>query len=249
MIYSPNQSEQDRLLQLMRRRRASYQSKLTPVDKIVGPLVQYSAKYDETHHWVGAAYYNYALIEGTVFSLDFADAMFGLLYENGFPDVIYGSPMGGLAFSESVANICWSRGWRDIEYGFPDEVVTTLETKTTRKGSIFKAGRHSITPGERYAIGEDVFNNGKSTGKMADLIEDGGGIVQYVICAVDRAWPEKHEFCRPGKSPVPILCDIFQPTEEYHQDDPMVAALIAAGQIVSHPKLEWDILEAAMAAD
>ncbi len=232
----------------MRQRRGSYQSKSTPDGKIVGPLVQYSAKYDEIHHWVGAAYYNYAMVEGTADNVQFAEMMFGLLHANGFPEVIYGSPMGGLTLSEAIAHICWHRGYDQIEYGFPDEIVTALETESTRKASMFKAGRHPIIPGKRYAIGEDVFNNGKSTGKMADLIEEGGGIVQYVICAVDRAWPETHEFCRPGKPPIPILCDIFRPTEEYHQDDPTVAALIAAGQVVRHPKLEWDILEAAMNA-
>jgi orotate phosphoribosyltransferase len=249
VLYFLDQLTQDRLFLLMRQGRGAYQSKLTSDGKIVGPLVQYSAKYDDINHWVGAAYYNYAMIEGTIASTQFSDAMFALLYKNGFPEVIYGSPMGGLTFSQAVVKTCWSRGYNDIKYGFPDEVVTAVETETIRKVSVFKAGRHPIIPGNRYAIGEDIFNNGKSTEKMANLIENGGGIVQYVICVVNRAWPETYEFCRPGKSSIPILCDIFRPTAEYHQDDPMVAELIAANKIVRHPKPEWDILEAAMLAE
>lgn len=247
MFVTP-QSEQDFLLQRMRARRACYESPHDASGEPLGPLVGYSKTYDpaELLHYVGFGYFNFAKVEGTPDVLHFANNLAAKIIKFGVPDGICGSPMGGLAISAATTSMLWENGHHEVEYHFPDELVTVLKTETTRKKTIYMYGRHEVLPGKHYMIGEDTYNSGGSSTKMAEAIEALGGIVDAIICAVDRAWPGTSCLEREGHAPIPKLSAIYLPTAQYRQDAPEVATFIASGNVVWDPKKEWAALEAAM---
>lgn len=99
--------------------------------------------------------------------------------------------------------------------------------------------RHEIRQGDRVAILEDVCNNFSTTEKAFSLITGAGAKFLCILCAVNRS---KMEYWQ-GHQVVPA---IFKPSEQYKQEDPAVANLIAAGKIAWKPKQQWGMLKAAM---
>lgn len=59
-------------------------------------------------------------------------------------------------------------------------------------------------------------------------------------------YPFRDQFLFGGDSRVPILAVIERETPQYRQDDPVVAASVADGNVVWKPKYEWSKLRNAM---
>lgn len=205
-----------------------------------GPLVGYTAKYKEEDgsekNWVGFVYYNFSKADLWPAILNrFAQRMYmKLVVENLFPDVIVGAPWAGIKFSQEVARLCCCRHIFAEKKG--DEVIL---------------GRYegAICPGDEVIIGEELVNNASTTSKLVSLIEDAGGKVIGIICAINRSSPFKKEFCiSPDSITIPILGVVEKETPQYRQDDPLVLEAIAEGQVVWKPKYEWKRMEAAMSS-
>ena len=148
------------------------------------------------------------------------------------PDIIVGAPWAGVKFSQAVA---LAVGCRHI---FAE-----------KKGDELVLGRYEgmIKLGDKVVIGEELVNNASTTAKLIELIENAGGQVVAIICAINRSYPFRNTFqSAPDKEPIPIFGVINRSTPQYRQDDPMVADAVAAGNVVWKPKYAWDQMKAAM---
>jgi orotate phosphoribosyltransferase len=99
-----------------------------------------------------------------------------------------------------------------------------------------------IPKGARVVIGEELVNNTSTTGKLITLIEEAGGQVVGILCAINRSYPFKNAFDIADGRSVPILGVIEVPTPQYKQHEAIVAGAIAEGLYVPKPKYEWDRL-------
>lgn len=218
---------------------------MCPIDPVTGelcgPVVGYAGEYDAADgskkKWVGLAYYNFSKADPYPAVLTFfAQAMASRLEERRMvPDLIVGAPWAGVKFSQEVARII---GCRHI---FAE-----------KKGDDIILGRYEgeINPGERVLIGEELVNNLSTTGKLVNLIEETGGIVIGISCAINRSYPGVKTFWdAPRTDPLPIIGVIEIPTPQYKQDDQMVAKAIESGNVVWKPKYAWDKMKAAMDRD
>lgn len=203
-----------------------------------GPIVGYTAdhpKKDGTK-WVGLHYANFSKADLWPAVLTFfAEAMSGKLMARGFvPDLVVGAPWAGVKFSQEVARLL---GCRHI---FAE-----------KKGDDLILGRYEdeIRPGETVAIGEELVNNTSTTRKLIDLIEERGGRVENIFCAINRSSPFRETYWdAPERDPVPIIGVIEREMPQFHVSDPRVSSAIAKYGLVPKPKYEWDKLKAAMHA-
>lgn len=200
-----------------------------PTSPVVGYTASYSTGDGVAGKWVGLTYYNFSKADlWPAVLTHFAQQMATrIILENCVPDMIVGAPWAGVKFSQEVAHIL---GCRHI---FAE-----------KKGDEIALGRYEdeISSGAKILIGEELVNNTSTTGKMITLIEDSGGVVTGIFCAINRSYPFKQKFEIGTERRLPILGVIEQSTPQYKQDDPMVATAIAEGQIVWKPKYEWSKL-------
>lgn len=211
-------------------------------DKRLSPLVGYAGKYDGPNgtklQWVGDEYANFAKIESNGVALKgVAEALLKLLKEEKLFDSLTGfcgMPMGGLKLAGALSVLS---GFDDI---YPEKKVIELAatTSTGRDKSILEFVRHDVREGGIYVLVEDVCNNFSTTKDGIDLIEGAGGIVTRIVCFLNRS-PSVRGFYSYGARKIPIVALVDRPIPEYRQDDPFVAADVAAGNIVWKPKDEW----------
>jgi adenine/guanine phosphoribosyltransferase-like PRPP-binding protein len=215
-----------------------YECPLDHDGKPLGPVVGYTADYKtedgEEKKWVGLTYYNFAKADVWPAVLtEFGSAMAEKLRaRNLVPDIIVGAPWAGIKFSLELAFLL---GCRHI---FAE-----------KKGDELILGRYEgeIRPGETAAIGEELVNNARTTGKLRRLIEGEGGHVTSVACAINRSFPFKVTYWDPPEGdPIPIVGVIERETPQYKQNHPLVAHAIEKGNAVMKPKYEWDKMKAAM---
>lgn len=225
---------------------------MCPIDPItgelLGPVVGYAGEYDAADgskkKWVGLAYYNFSKADPYPAVLTFsAEVMASQLKEKKMvPDLIVGAPWAGVKFSQEVARIL---GCRHI---FAEKNVIGFD-ENGKKIEKLILGRYEgeINPGERVLIGEELVNNLSTTGKLVNLIEETGGIVIGISCAINRSYSGVKTFWdAPRTDSLPIIGVIEIPTPQYKQDDQMVAKAIESGNVVWKPKYAWDKMKAAM---
>jgi len=211
----------------------------------MGPLVAYTATYAQGFHWVGDAYLNFAKIEHyPFFARHFAEQLALAIHKAGKEvDVILGAPEGGKTVAEMTALALGAR------YVYPEKVVTKAKTPTSREESYWIWGRHDehIYPDERVAIGEDLMNNFATIKGQLEMV---WGLKAHVVALI--GWYNRsvnyrlfYPFDECGNS-VPIITLAGESLNQYRQDDPAVAADVAAGNVVMKPKHEWPRLEEAM---
>ena len=88
--------------------------------------------------------------------------------------------------------------------------------------------------GERVAIAEDVYNNFQNTDNtLAEIAVTGANIV-LLIGALNRS--PVYDIAYKG---LPVIASIREAYPEYEQDDPAVAADIAAGRLELEVKKNW----------
>ena len=203
--------------------------------KLFGPLVGYAGEYgSDKKKYVGFKYFNFSMLDQyPVRLMEFAAAMTQLLDQHALePDLIIGAPWAGVKFSYAVsANLDFCR-----------------HIFAEKKGDELILGRYegAIRPGDDVIIGEELVNNASTTGKLIELVEAAEARVITIMCAINRSYPFRNTFERPGKDPIPIISVVEQSTPQYRQDDPAVAAEVAAGNVVWKPKYDWRKLKASM---
>lgn len=207
---------------------------------LLGPVVGYAAKYQDADgsekNWVGLEYFNFSQADPWPAVLTaFAYEMRNLLVKRRVsPDIIVGAPWAGVKFSQETASIL---GCRHI---FAE-----------KKGDDIILGRYEgvIRRGDSVVIGEELVNNASTTKKLIDLIENAGGRVIAIACAINRSYPFRDSFAiASDREPIPIIGVIERSTPQYRQDDTVVAEAIASGDVIWKPKYAWDKMKAAMDA-
>jgi len=219
-----------------------YESPRDEAGKILGPLVAYAGKYQtatgQEKQWVGPDYFNFAKAEQ---NSDIRDYFTRILMKRAYgsfafaPTVVIGMPMGGILLSGDVGRMFCCRTI------FAEKKIIALADpeKGLKELSELIIERHEIHSDDRVAIVEDVCNNFSTTEKAVELITGAGAEFLYILCAVNRSDTEK--WCG-----YPIISAIFKPSEQYKQEDPVAAGLIAEGKIIWKPKQQWNALKAAM---
>ena len=215
------------------------------------PLVAYAGDYsapDGTRkHFVGRVYANFAKAEEWSHVLKFCAQNLGLEMRELLDtvDVVCGAPLGGYGLAYALGLTCGIAKVIKAE-----KKVTVAGTKTVKEESVVVLKRHEIKPGSRVVIAEDVTNNFKTTAMLIKLIEDAGGIVVAIVCFLNRSLAIDKSFHYEARNiDIPVISLVRKPIAEYKQEDPEVAADIAAGNVVWDPKKtdQWERLMTAMA--
>ena len=95
--------------------------------------------------------------------------------------------------------------------------------------------------GERVAVAEDVFNNFQNTDSTLSEIAVTGANIVLLVGVLNRS--PIYDATYKG---LPVIASIREAYPEYEQDDPAVAADIAAGKLELEVKKNWARLCAAM---
>jgi adenine/guanine phosphoribosyltransferase-like PRPP-binding protein len=199
-----------------------------------GPLVGYAGRDNQGRQFVGDIYANWAAAEEYPIVLDhFAGSILG---HSSRAKVFCGAPMGGIALAQALA-----RRQGNTRFVFPEKKVIEVASATSREVSKLQFLRHQIHPGETVVVVEDVLNNFSTTDMLLDLIDAQGGVVVALMALLNRS--SKYQADYRG---IPIGALVYNPFPQYQQDDPAVAADVAAGNVVWKPKDEWPRLMAAM---
>lgn len=193
-----------------------------------GMLAGYAGEYEPGKQWVGDVYYNFAKVEVSWEALPlFATALASGIAQYGMEfDAIVGVEMGSVRLSGRLGE--------ELKVPWPF---------AEKRGKEVVFDRHSLKPGSRVLICEDVLNNFSTTMKLIELITDAGCMVVGIVAAMNRS-PEGRIWFPLGDIQLPILSVLFNPQPEYRHDDPYVAELIKARRVVWKPKLDWETLVA-----
>lgn len=243
-----NINYQDDLLGILKQVEGYYESPKDENGKYLGPLVAYAGTYetpDGPKNKVGFKYFNFAKAESRreprfMFANTISESIINYINDSETPcpacDVALGAPMGGIFLAETISEIIGCR------VAFAEKKVTALADKEngTKEKSELVIDRHDVYVGENVIIVEDVCNNFSTTEKLKVQIEKRGGKLVGIACAINRSGETDWEG-------IPVFSALFIPTEQYTQEDPAVAGLIAEGMIVWKPKQTWRDLKAAMA--
>jgi len=208
----------------------------------IGPLVGYAGTYEDidgkSFHFVGSKYYNFSRADQYPAVLEiFSEVASIELYNREIePTVILGAPMGGLKFSQDVAIIM------ECRHIFAEKRSTLEQNPVPHIVEEIVLARYEINPGDQVVIGEELVNNCSTTAKLIKLVEDAGGKVVGIVCAINRSYPFIDQY-----KGIPIISVIEQPTMQYRQDDSMVAELIKNDNVIWKPKIgDWPRLQKVM---
>ena len=225
-------------LETLRRCGGYYKCPKSPDGERLGPLVGYAGTYgEEGRHYVGDVYFNFAKAEVFPHVLN----LFAITLARRFRaqsikvDCIMAAPMGGLAFGFALA--CRL----DRRFIFAEKKVMAVATIGSREESKLELSRHELPDGANVVLVEDVCNNFSTTAKARALIEAAGAHLIGLACELNRS----PEITWEG---LPVISLLHIPTEQYRQDDPKVAADIAASNVAWKPKNEWERLMTAMSS-
>lgn len=208
--------------------------------KLLGPLVGYAGVYQTDHgprNYVGYEYFNFARaeMEPTVRKF-FARSIAKEIQTNCKDcDVLIGAPMGGILLAGDIGS------YLDCRTIFAEKKVTALADPVNgiKEESEQVIDRHEIRPGDKVVVVEDVCNNFSTAKKLQDLIENQGGELIGIACAVNRS----------GESVwnnILIHAAITLDAKQYFQTDLEVAGLVAAEKVAWKPKFQWQQLKEAM---
>jgi len=233
---------QDNPLETLKKFGGYYESPKDANGKYLGPLVAYAGTYQhegKTKNKVGFEYFNFARVECD-FCLRsyFADLIIAEMKKEGEEiecDVLIGAPMGGIMLATEMGQMLRC----DAIFGEKQIIAVASVENGTKEESRLVIDRHEIQEKAECVIVEDVCNNFSTTGKFKKIIEEKGGKLVAIVCAVNRSGAREWEG-------IPVLSSIFIPTAQYEQEAEEVRDLIADGKIVWKPKQEWQLLEDAM---
>ena len=150
--------------------------------------------------------------------------------------------MAGLKFSQELARLV---GCRHI---FAEKMLMEAGEGGQRAKEKLALARYEVSPGEQVVIVEELANNFTTTQRLIDLVEAAGGVVIGIVCVINRSFPLQTTFVvGTDQRALPVIAVIEEETPQYRQDDPLVAHLVAAGNVIWQPKKgHWPRLLAAM---
>jgi len=208
--------------------------------------VAYNGQYDSPtgkKNYVGDVYFNLAVIEDSSQRLEyFAKLMaekirFHMMDEGYKVQCLVGVPEGGTKIAQEVGRLLNIPGLR------LEREVIAVKTATSKEQSnlVMRRNAGALESGAFVLLFEDLCNNFATTQKAINAIEAAGGVVVGIACVANRS--KKHIAEWEG---LPIIAGMSVPSEQYEQEDSMVANLITAGKLSTDPKNDWKMLKAAM---
>ncbi len=212
-----------------------------------GPLVPYAGKDEKGVNLCGEMYFNFRRIEPHQLAVEaFAEVACQKIREQGHYnsfDTICGIPQGGRTFGQMLAYVTGKR------FVYADKKPKPTEAGKKQEYE-WDLSQFDFEPGERIAVAEDVFNNFQNTDNTLAEVASTGADVVLLVGALNRL-PVYDTTYTPKSGPfagrvLPVIASIREPYPEYTQDDPAVAADIAAGNIELEVKKNWARLTAAM---
>ena len=236
-----------------------------PSGKRAGPLVGYAGRYEadgKKKQFVGEVYANFAKAEiYPKVLLYFAellnreiDRQLGM---NNI-DVFCGAPIGGYSLADTLGMGAVLRFEADITVIKAEKQVITAKTESSKEESRIIFGRHTIEPGQRVVIIEDICNNFSTTCDLVLNIRQLGGEVVAIVCFLNRSLTVDDVYC-PGQimlktgqpldlrnTKISVISLVRLPIKEWTQEDPAVAVDVAQNNVVWDPKKEWGRLTQAM---
>lgn len=226
--------------------RGHYQSRKDEHGKFLGPLVAYNGKYPSPtgeKSYVGDVYFNLAVVEDHPQRLSyFAKIMVEkiIVFEKSWGhkiDCLVGVPEGGNQIAQEVGRLLGIPGLR------LEKEVTTLGTSTAKEefNLILRRNAGAVEIGWFALIFEDLCNNFSTTQKAIDALDHAGIVVVGTACIANRSKDHIDEW-----EGLPVISGMSVPSDQYEQEDPLVADLIAAGRLSTNPKKDWAMLKKAM---
>lgn len=218
------------LLELGKRCKAVY---VCPKDGSVrkGPLVAYAGKDSKGRNLVGDIYFNFRRIEVHPKAVvAFAETACQKLSDQGLLhtfDTVCGIPQGGRTFGQMFALVAGKR------FTYADKKPKAVEAGKKQEYT-WDLSQFDFEQGERIAIAEDVFNNFQNTDNTLAEIAVTGAKIVLLIGALNRS--PVHDTTYKG---LPVVASIREAYPEFEQDDPAVAADIAAGKVEFEVKKNW----------
>ena len=219
-------------LDVLKMFRAYYVSPKNEDGLFLGPLVAYAGTYaaegGEFKNYVGYEYFNFAKVESRSDTRAyFAQKIIANLVKAGLEEnseIFLGAPMGGIMLATEIGNILHKKTI------FAEKKVVSLNGQ--KEISELVINRHDLDTGDHVVIIEDVCNNFSTTEKLRKEIKRHGGVLKAIICAVNRSGYSEWDG-------IPVISALYIPTQQFKQDDPDVAGLVAKNKIIWKPKQEW----------
>lgn len=220
----------ENLLELGKRCRAVYVCPKVGLER-KGPLVAYAGKDSQGRNLVGDIYFNFRRIEEHPWAVEaFAEVALLKLAKMDLLDkfdTVCGIPQGGRTFGRSLARLANKR------FVYADKKPKLTEVGRKQE-YCWDLSQFEFEQGERVAIAEDVFNNFQNTDTtLAEIAVTGANIV-LLVGALNRS--PLYDTTYKG---LPVIASIREAYPEYEQDDPAVAADIAAGKLELEVKKNW----------
>ncbi len=196
-----------------------------------GPLVAYAGKDSKGRNLVGDIYFNFRRIEVYPAAvMEFADRAVHELQKQGLFgsfDTVCGIPHGGRTFGQMFALAAGKR------FAYADKKPRPTEAGKKQEYT-WDLSQFEFEQGERVAVAEDVFNNFQNTDHTLAEIALAGAEVVLLVGALNRS--PIYETTYKG---LPVIASIREAYPEYKQDDPEVAADVAAGNVEFEVKKNW----------
>lgn len=217
--------------------------------KRLGPLVAYAGKDENQRNLVGDIYFNFRKIEAHPKAVEaFAEEACRKLSDRHLLDTfdtVCGIPQGGRTLGQIIALVAGKR------FTYADKKPVPTEPGRKQEYS-WDLTQFDFDFGERVALVEDVFNNFQNTDNTLAAIGATGADVVVLAGALNRS-PVHDTLYTPVSGPyagigLPVIAAIREAYPEYRQDDPEVAADIAAGNLELEVKKNWERLRAFMEA-
>lgn len=204
----------------------------------MGPMVVYAGKDDKGRNLVGDIYFNFRRIEVHPKAVErFAETACQKLSDQDLLDsfdTFCGLPQGGRTLGQMLALVAGKR------FVYADKKPKPTEAGKKQEYT-WDLSQFDLEQGERVAIAEDVFNNFQNTDSTLAEIAATGAKVVLLVGALNRS--PIHDATYKG---LPVIASIREAYPEYEQDDPEVAADIAAGRLELEVKKNWPRLQAIM---
>lgn len=203
-----------------------------------GSLVAYAGKDSKGRNLVGDIYFNFRRIEAHPLVVEaFAEEVCQKLSDRDLFhafDTVCGIPQGGRTFGQMLALVAGKR------FAYADKKPKPTEAGRKQEYT-WDLSQFDFEPGERVALAEDVFNNFQNTDNTLAEIATTGANVILLVGALNRSPIYGTDY-----KDLPVVASIREAYPEYEQDDPAVAADIAAGKLELEVKKNWARLCAAM---
>lgn len=203
-----------------------------------GPLVAYAGKDAKGRNLVGYDYFNFRKVEEHQEAvLAFAEAAYKKLVDQKLIDTfdtICGIPQGGRTFGQMLALVSTKR------FVYADKKPKPTEAGKKQEYT-WDLSQFEFERGERLALAEDVYHKFQNTDNALIEIAVTGANVVLLVGALNcsRIYDTSYRSR-------PVVASILEAFPEYEQDDPAVAADIAAGNLELEVKKNWGRLLAVM---